>query len=91
MTFYATHMIAVEEIPFTKLCSLKTIESLLENADPPNPNRRVHKMSDFGVDGASINMGATGRIGAHFRGDVGEPVLSSICLSHHLELTMLST
>lgn len=71
--------------------TLNTIKLLLENADPPNPNWWVHKISAFGADGASINMGATGGIGARFRGDVGMHVLSFHCLPHRLELAMLST
>lgn len=49
----------------------------------------VHKISAFGANGVSVNMGATEKIRARFRNEIGEHALSSHCLPHRLELLLL--
>lgn len=71
--------------------TLNTIKTLLGNADQTNPDWWQDKMSAFGADGASVNMGAVGGVGALLRSEVGEHALSFHCLPHRLELAMLST
>uniref|UniRef100_A0A3B1J4P0 TTF-type domain-containing protein n=1 Tax=Astyanax mexicanus TaxID=7994 RepID=A0A3B1J4P0_ASTMX len=68
-----------------------TIKSLFNDSDQTNPNWWQNKVSAFGADGASVNMGATGGIGALFRSEIGKHILSFHCLPHRLELAMLNT
>ncbi|XP_069819635.1 zinc finger protein 862-like [Dendropsophus ebraccatus] len=61
------------------------------SADHSDPYWWHHKLSAFGADGASVNMGASGGIGALMRKEIGEHILSFHCLPHRLELAMLNT
>lgn len=71
--------------------TLNTIKSLLENADLTNPNCWVHKINALGADGASIDIGTNGGIGAYSRREIGEHAPSILSISYWLELAMLST
>ncbi|KAG2456034.1 ZN862 protein, partial [Polypterus senegalus] len=72
-----THLVGLAKIDYGDAEGIQnTIKSLLQNADPTNPNWWVHKMSAFGADGASVNMSATGGIGALFRKEIFEHALS---------------
>ncbi|KAK2864356.1 hypothetical protein Q7C36_003510 [Tachysurus vachellii] len=90
--FNAAYMIACEELPFTKFTSqvLQLKKNGLDVSKTYNSKKKTDakqtdhdwwqkKITAFGADGAAVNMGVSGGVGALLREEIGEHILSFHC------------
>ncbi len=68
---------------------LDKIKCLFSDAKQTDRDWWQKKITAFGADGAAVNMGASGGVGALLREEIGQHILSFHCMPHRLELAML--
>lgn len=68
---------------------LDQIKCLFNDAKQTDRDWWQKKITAFGADGAAVNMGARGGVGALLREEIGQHILSFHCMPHRLELAML--
>ncbi|MGH0150221.1 UNVERIFIED_CONTAM: hypothetical protein FKN15_056034 [Acipenser sinensis] len=86
------HLVGLAELDHCHVQGiLNTTKNLLGKVDKEYSDWWRDKLSAFGADGASVNMGATEEVGALLRSEMKrQHILSFHCLPHRLELAMLS-